>query len=214
MGLSQDLLDAHASSWKALTEHDFFQSVERGLLTEASRNAYFQYERAFVDQAVVVFSYLLLGAPDLQARRKIISVLSALVHEQVDLFDDIFLRCGIDAEDHQTGRLPAPVEALCDGMTDIAQSEQYAAGLAAVFVAERSYLEVSQRICNANIGDQELYKWFQLHTQNGFSASVQAIAQEIDNFGERGLSLDQISSAFGRAIDLEIDFHSAPLNMP
>lgn len=213
MGLSQDLLDAHGPSWKALTGHEFFRKVERGVLTEASRNAYFRYERAFVDQAVVVFSYILAGATALQARRRLISVLSGLVHEQIDVFDDIFLRCGLQGQSHQTARWPAPVEALCDGMTDIARSGEYAAGLSAMFVAERSYLEVSRRICNANISDRALNEWFQIHTQRDFSTSVQWIAQEIDSLGEQGVSIDRVAPAFSRAIDLEIEFHRAPLGI-
>ena len=213
MGFSQDLLDTHASSWRALTGHQFFREVEAGSLPESSRDAYFVYERAFVDQAVVVFSHLLAGAPDLQARRKIVSILNGLVHDQVDIFDEIFARCRLESRSPEKGRWPGPVQALCDGMTDIARTEDYAAGLAAVFVAERSYLDVSRRIGRADITDAALHKWFQLHTQQPFVDGVEWLAREIDKAGEQGVALDRLASTFGRAIELEIDFHRAPLDV-
>lgn len=214
MALSQDLLREHAQFWAALTGHEFFRLAESRALPRLSRDAYFLYERAFVDQAVVVFAHILTGAPDLQARRHLVAVLRGLVHDQVDLFDSIFARSGLAVGGLMHGERPAPVQALCDGMTEIACAGDYGTGLAAMFVAERSYLEVSRRLAAAGTGDEMLDDWFRLHTEPGFTDGVAWIAREIDVLGEQGVTVAHLAPAFRHAIDLECEFHAAALDHP
>lgn len=210
MALSQDLLSAHAQSWAALTGHEFFQLAEVHALPRPVRDAYFLYERAFVDQAVVVFAHILTRAPDLQARRHLVAVLRGLVYDQVDLFDSILARYGLAAD----GTRPAQVQALCDGMTEIARTGNYGAGLAAMFVAERSYLEVSRRLVTSGTGDAMLDGWFRLHTETGFTDGVAWLGREIDGLGKQGTTVAQLAPAFRDAIALECEFHTAALDNP
>lgn len=214
MALSQELLSAHAESWSALTGHEFFRLAEARALPRPSRDAYFLYERAFVDQAVVVFAHLLAGAPELQARRHLIAVLRGLVYDQVDLFDSILAQCGLAFDGTGHGVQPTQVQALCDGMTDIARTGNYGAGLAAMFVAERSYLEVSRRLVASGTGDAMLDDWFRLHTETGFTDGVAWLGREIDGLGAQGVTVAQLAPAFREAVALECEFHSAALDHP
>lgn len=214
MGLSQDLLRVHARPWSDLVGHDFFRLAEERLLPKQARDAYFLFERSFVDNAVVVFAHILTGAPDLWARRHLVEVLRGLVYDQVDLFDTILRRCGLVANSLPHDAKPAAVQALCDEMTEITRTGNYGAGLAAIFVAERSYLEVSRRLVAVGTGDAMLDDWFCLHTEAGFIHGVDWLGQEIDRLGEQGATVAQLAPVFQRAIALEYDFHSAALDNP
>ena len=212
MTLSQDLLTTHSRMWADLVGHDFFRLIEEQKLPQTARDVYFLYERVFVDEAVVVFAHILSKATRLEGRRHLVSVLRGLVHDQVDLFDILLARCGLPVEPVARAECPAAVQRLCDGMTELARDGTYGDGLAAMFAAERSYLEVSRRIMAAGVGDAELDAWFRLHTEPPFTEGVAWLGREIDRLGAAGATVFQLAPAFRRATALECDFHAAALD--
>lgn len=213
MSLSEAMLSLFASEWAALTEHRFFRAAAEGTLRKEARDAYLLNERAFVDQAVTVFAHVLSGAPNLAARRHLVSVLRGLVDDQPKLFDTVLTRLGLPTGVPDRDDLPTAARALCDGMTAIARDGDYAQGLAAMFVAERSYREVSPRIASSGSADPELRAWFALHTEEGFTRGVDWLTAELDALGQRGLAVEDIAGSVARAISLEMEFHAAPLDL-
>ncbi len=209
--LSDRLRAAHADDWNRLIFHPFFEAVEEGALSDTARDAYFCYERRFVDQAVGIFAHLLIKAPGDEARRHLVTILSGLVTDQNQSFERIFDHLGLAADAHLKVTLPPGVTALCTGMIQISAERSYAAGLSAMLVAEWSYLTVSRRLSRKPPADRALRDWFDLHTAEGFCKQVAWLHEEIDRLNAPSLPFAEMSAAFAEAIALEIAFHSAPL---
>lgn len=208
MRTAEALRNRHATALNGFLQHDFFAKVADGSLDSSARNRYFVYEHRFVEQAVVVLGHVLTKAPTTAARKHIVDMLHGLVTEQTSLFDTIFATIG-----PQPQNMPPAVDDFCEGMTTIAREGSYERGLAAMLAAEWTYSEVSKRLAKANIQDQLLRDWFDLHTRPGFLAGVAWLEAELDCAQEPliGTQFDSISQAFFLAINLEIEFHNAPL---
>lgn len=209
--LSDRLRAAHADDWDRLIFHPFFQAVEEGALSDTARDAYFCYERRFVDQAVGIFAHLLIKAPGDEARRHLVTILSSLVTDQIQYFERTFGHLGLVVDAHLKVTLPPGVTALCADMVQISAERSYAAGLSAMLVAEWSYLTVSRRLSRRPPADRALRDWFELHTAEGFRKQVAWLREEIDRFNAPPVPFAEMSAAFGEAIALEMAFHSAPL---
>lgn len=206
MGFSEDLRSRHADGLKAFVDHRFFRAAEQGALSAAARDAYFVNERHFVGAARGVFAHLLVKAPTRAAARHIVSILDALVNEQEALFDRIYATLGLADPPH-----PSPAAtALAEGMTEIARTAPYAAGIAAMSVAEWSYGQVGQRGDWKAAPDPTLRDWFALHAEHRFLAGADWLCAELDRT-QTGSDTANIDAAFARAIDLEIAFHDEPL---
>jgi thiaminase/transcriptional activator TenA len=203
--LSGRLLKTHAEAFSRFADHRFFTMASDGTLPDRVRDAYFLYERRFVEQAVVILALLLSKAPDLASRRHLNSMIHGLLYDQIDLFDGIFARLDLSPVDD----VPDEVQAFCTEMTQIAQSGSYVQGIAAMFVAETTYAEVSRRMKVAQPPDLFLRDWFALHTTQTFVEGAQWLAAEIDRIGEKSDPDGSLDAAVVRAINLEISFHDA-----
>lgn len=208
MRTAEALRKTHAAALDGFLHHEFFAQIAKGRLDPAARDAYFVYEHRFVEQAVIVMGHILTKAPTAAARRHIVHILHGLVTDQTSLFEKIFAVIGPQSQD-----IPQSVDDFCKGMTEIAREGSYEQGLAAMLAAEWTYAEVSKRLARISIQDILLRDWFDLHTRPSFLAGVAWLEAELDCAQEPLISTlsDSISPAFLHSINLEIEFHNAPL---
>lgn len=191
--------------------HPFFAQVGDGTLPVAARDAYFAYEYRFVEQAVTVLAHMLTKAPMAASRKHLIFMLNGLATDQIAVFERIFAQIR-----RPMLGLPGPVVDFCEGMTEIARDGNYAQGLTAMLAAEWTYAKVSKRLSTFEISDVMLRDWFDLHTQPAFLKGVAWLEEELDAVFvvSDEVVFSDISDTFLRAIDLEIDFHTAALRVP
>lgn len=206
MSAAATLRARHVSALERFVYHPFFQQFEEGRLSPEARDRYFMAERHFVGAARAIFAHLLAKAPDRSAARHLVGILDGLVNAQEPLFDGIYARLGL-ADPSRPGPATA---ALADGMTEIARERPYAAGIAAMSVAEWSYAEVARRGGWRAATDPTMRDWFRLHGEAPFQDGARWLSDELDRVWTASQA-EQIDAAFARAIALEIDFHAEPL---
>jgi len=206
MSVAASLRARHADALAGFVHHPFFRHVEDGSLRPEARDRYFVAERHFVGAARTIFAHLLTKAPDLPAARHLVGILDGLVNAQEPLFDRIYASCGLTDPPVQA---PA-AKALAQGMTAIARDGPYAAGIAAMSVAEWSYAEIGRRGGWRGAADETLREWFRLHAEAEFQDGAHWLSDELDRTWMPETA-DAIEAAFARAIALEIDFHAEPL---
>lgn len=212
--LSQQLREASTPSWAPFRHHRFFQQYAEGTLPEAAVEAYFANEYHFVREAVPIFAYLLTRANTLEARRHLVGVLHGLVHEQVDFFEDQLVGGGLPRERLVPATFPAEVTRMGREFAAAARVGTYAEGIASVWVAEQTYLEVSSELAAIPSRFPALAAWFQLHTDTVFTHGVGWLRAELDRIGREGTTPAELLPAVEHALLLETEFHDAALAGP
>ena len=209
--LSERILQDNADVWERMQHHRFVTDIEADKLPPEVFHRYLVYENAFVETAIAIFGHMLVKAPDLAERRRIVAVLKALSEEQIAYFQDTFAALGIAYEDPATLDLPMPVLAFQQGMLAYAAHGSYLDGVTVMFAAEWMYWHWSKRVVASPISDPILRRWVALHTEAAFTAQAQWLKEQVDRAGRL---LDEaqrrrISRIFRAALLFEIDFHTA-----
>lgn len=208
--LSDRILRENATVFDAMVGHRFVEDVKNDALSKEAFERYLVYEGAFVDSAISIFAYAAATAKTMAQKRWLIAVLDALANEQIAYFERTFASRGIDASSFDTS-IPE-VEAFRVGMLDIARRGGFLDTVAAMFAAEWMYWTWSKEAASRPISDPLLKEWVDLHVDPNFAAQAQWLKNELDIAGET-LEEDEkarLSKIFGRAMQLEIDFHDAP----
>jgi thiaminase/transcriptional activator TenA len=210
--LSDEILTQNRDVWDAMQAHRFVRDVEADRLDPAVFRRYLAYENAFVETAILIFGYSLVKAPTLEEQRWLIGVLKALSEEQIDYFRRAFDSLGMAEAEWRNIALPPAVTAFRDGMLAIAAHGPYLDGITAMFAAEWMYWSWCKRAAGQSISDPVLRRWIDLHAAEGFADQARWLRKQIDLFGtELGLqSRSRLAGIFRRALELEIDFHTAP----
>ncbi|MGY6548951.1 MAG: TenA family protein [Roseinatronobacter sp.] len=208
MNVAAQIRQANAAALPGFLEHPFFVQAARGVLRPQARDAYFHYEHRFVEQAVTVFGHLLVKAPDFGAQTHLVAILGGLVTDQTALFARILQQIGPPPPKPW----PVAVAEFCDGMTAIAAQGAYHEGLAAMLAAEWTYAQVSRKLVAAGLADPLLHDWFALHVEDGFLDGVRWLEAELDRCVRDPDAMAQACDAFGRAVQIEIAFHSAAIS--
>ncbi|NEI21271.1 TenA family transcriptional regulator [Rhizobium leguminosarum] len=208
--LSARILRENDAVFRTMLSHRFVEDVKNDRLSKAAFERYLVYEGAFVDSAISIFAYAAATAKTMMQKRWLIAVLDALANEQIAYFERTFASRGIDPSSFDTGI--AEVEAFRTGMLEIARQGGYLDTVAAMFAAEWMYWTWSKAAASCPISDPLLKEWVDLHVDPNFAAQAQWLKNELDMAGET-LEEDEkarLSAIFGRAMQLEIDFHDAP----
>ncbi len=207
--LSEQILRENRDVFDAIISHRFVEDIKADQLPAEAFERYLVYEGAFVDTAISIFAYATAKAKTMAQKRWMISVLDALANQQIAYFEKTFAARGIDPGAHDTGR--PEVAAFCDGMLAIAHDGGFLDTVAAMFAAEWMYWTWSKAANERTISDPLLKEWVALHAEPEFEAQARWLKAVLD---EAGLRLDpaeraRLSAIFGRAQQLEIDFHEA-----
>jgi len=108
--------------------------------------------------------------------------------------------------------LPSSVTAFRDGMLAIAAHGPYLDGITAMFAAEWMYWTWCKRAAGRTISDPVLRRWVDLHAADEFANQALWLRRQIDLFGSESGSQprDRAIGVFRHALELEIEFHTAP----
>jgi thiaminase (transcriptional activator TenA) len=209
--LSAEILERNRDLWDTMQNHRFVRDIEEDRLEPGVFKRYLVYERAFVETAILIFGHAMVKAPRLDQRVWLIGVLHALAGEQIRYFDCAFRALRIPSDASSAG-MPSSVEAFCGGMLSIARDGGYFEVIAAMLAAEWMYATWCSRAAARPSRDDELRRWVDLHAASDFAAQAEWLRHEIDTFGETASQRDvgALSAAFRRALELEINFHTAP----
>lgn len=214
--LSNELLTQTRDVWDAMQSHDFVRDVEEDKLDPAVFRRYLTYENAFVETAILIFGYALVKAPGLEEQRWLIGVLKALSEEQIPFFRGAFESLNMPEAEWRDVVLPPAVTAFRDGMLAIAAPGPYLDGITAMFAAEWMYWTWCKRAAGRTISDPVLRRWVDLHAAENFADQARWLGRQIDFFGTElsSRSRSRLTGIFRRALELEIDFHTAPYGDP
>jgi thiaminase/transcriptional activator TenA len=205
--LSERIRAAHRDVWDQMQAHRFVAEIEQDRLSAQAFKAYLIYECDFVETAMLIFGHMLVKAPGLAERRWLAGVLQALAVDQIGYFERTFAALGVTAED-RARPLPASVLAFRDGMLAIARDGGYLDGVAIMLAAEWMYATWCGRAAERAISDPILKQWVDLHAEPAFLAQADWLRHQID--GAHASLESTLGMRFRRALELEIDFHSAP----
>ncbi|WP_174803406.1 TenA family protein [Martelella limonii] len=207
--LSDFILRENRSVFDEMVTHRFVEDIKADTLPKAAFERYLVFEGAFVETAISIFAYALARAETMADRRFLIGVLDALANHQITYFERTFAARGIDAADFDVN-VPA-VARFREGMLAIARDGGFIDTVAAMFAAEWMYWTWSKDAAQQSISDPLLAEWVGLHTDDAFAAQATWLKVRLDEAGET-LSEGQrahLSAVFGKAMRLEIDFHTA-----
>ncbi len=208
MSLAHRLREANQAVWDEMQAHRFVRDIEANALPRAVFLRYVVYEHEFVETAILIFGHALLRAPDFAARRFLCGVLHGLGGAQLDYFDAVFAALGVTSR----GTLPASVTAFDRGMLRIAEGGDYLDIMTIMLAAEWMYATWCGRAAKTALSDPAIADWVRLHAEPAFLAQAQFLRAQLD---KNGADIDasrfaRLSGLFGKALRLEIDFHTAP----
>jgi thiaminase/transcriptional activator TenA len=210
--LSQDIRRQAQSAWARMQHHRFVTDIEQDRLAPEVFKRYLVYEHAFVETAVSIFAFALARASTQAQRQTLLSILRALVEDQVGYFARAFTHFQIDPVEELKRYQPAGLLMFKNGMLGIAASGTYAETLTAMLAAEWMYNTWSERVMRQPSRDPWIHEWVALHVGTQFVAQVDWLLGEIDGFGKtlRRSQRSRLAEIFVTALELEIIFHDAP----
>lgn len=204
--LSERLRDANRDLWDAMQSHRFVRDIEADTLPRDVFLRYLKYESAFVETAILIFGHALLKAPDYAARRVLCGVLYGLGNAQLGYFERAVATLGASQAE------PPPAVAAFDrGMLRVAESGGYHDIIAIMLAAEWMYATWCARASQHPISNPLVAEWVRLHAEPDFLAQRDWLMAQLDAAqGADAATFQRLSSLFGEALRLEIDFHTAP----
>lgn len=208
--LSEQILRENAEVLDAMLGHRFVEDIKANRLDRHVFERYLVFEGAFVDTAISIFAFAAAKADTIAQKRWLIAVLDALANQQIAYFEKTFAARGIDP--HGFNLSVPEVAAFREGMLAIARDGGFLDTVAAMFAAEWMYWTWSKEAAKLEISDPLLKEWIELHADADFAAQALWLKAELDQAGHEMSEAERsrLSSIFGQAQALEIDFHDAP----
>ncbi|MBA8880112.1 TenA family protein [Phyllobacterium myrsinacearum] len=208
--LSDRILRENAIVLQTMLDHRFVKDIKSDALSKDVFDRYLVYEGAFVETAISIFAYAAATAQTMEQKRWMIAVLDALANEQIVYFERTFALRAIDSSAFDVNT-PA-VAAFRSGMLCIAAEGGFLDIVAAMFAAEWMYWSWSKEASACHISDPMLKEWIDLHVSQGFAEQASWLKRQLDLAGEdlSEQACSRLSTIFGHAMQLEIDFHDAP----
>jgi thiaminase/transcriptional activator TenA len=208
--LSQQILFENAAVFEAMVNHRFVEDIKADRLTKSVFERYLVFEGAFVDTAISIFAFATAKAVVIEHKRWLIGVLDTLANHQIAYFEKTFAVRGIDPSAYDADR--PEVAAFRDGMLAIARDGSFLDTVVAMFAAEWMYWTWCKAASLCTISDPLLKEWIDLHAAPEFEAQAVWLRDVLDRAGETldAAERTRLSGIFGRAQQLEIDFHDAP----
>ena len=207
--LSDFILRENRTVFDEMVAHRFVEDIKADRLPGKTFERYLVFEGAFVETAISIFAYATAKAETMSDRRWMIGVLDALANHQIAYFERTFAARRIDPGDFDLDN--AAVARFREGMLAIARDGGFIDTVAAMFAAEWMYWIWSKQAQQNTISDPLLAEWVWLHTDETFAAQATWLKDRLDQAGETLGEAEKahLSAVFGKAMRLEIDFHSA-----
>lgn len=209
--LSDDILRSSVDVWDRMQTCRFVTDIEADKLDPNVFRRYLVHENMFVETAIAIFGYLLVKAPDLETRRRVVRILNALSQDQIAYFHATFETLGMRQDEWQDLEMPAAVAAFRDGMLAIAAHGTYAEIVASMFAAEWMYWTWCTRAGAGTITDPLLREWVELHVGEDFTSQARWLREQLDEAGRHmnEPARERVAQLFRRVLELEISFHDA-----
>lgn len=166
--LSDRILAENQDLLGRMLDHPFVRCVADGTLPAGAYHRYLVYEGAFVETAISIFAYATAKAPDLEAKRWLITVQDALARDQMPYFEQSFAELGVDAAITSS----EAVVAFDRGMLEIARDGEFTEIVTAMFAAEWMYWTWCSRATRVGIADPHVRRWVDLHVDHAFAAQA------------------------------------------
>lgn len=199
------LLSRNQDSWDRMQDHRFVRDVLADALDPEVFARYVAFGSVFVETAVSIFGYALIRAPDMARKRYLIGALRSLALDQVRYFEETRTELGIAGTIKPTGL----VRAFERGMLEIAKTGnfgQIATSMLAAQWMDQSWCSRATAMPSRNL---VLRRWVQLHVEPAFTSSVEWLKAQVREHVPPAESESAVA-IFGRVLELEIDFHTAP----
>jgi len=209
--LSDDILKSSVEVWDRMQSCRFVADIEADKLDPKVFRRYLVHENMFVETAIAIFGYMLVKAPDLETRQRVVRILNALSQEQIAYFHATFEALGMEQGEWRDLEMPAAVAAFKDGMLAIAAHGTFAEIVASMFAAEWMYWTWCTRAAAGTITDPHLREWVELHTREDFTSQAQWLRRQLDEAGDHmnEPARERVARLFRRVLELEISFHDA-----
>ncbi|GAA1348087.1 TenA family protein [Falsarthrobacter nasiphocae] len=198
------LRHAHAETWDAVVRHRFVRELFAGSVPDTVMAGYLVQDYRFFDDFIRLLGAAICAADSTDARITLARVAGEVAGDE----NTYFLRCfeALGADEPLRAETPdSPATAgFLALMREAVASQNYAAILAVLVVAEWSYLSWA-RTAPATLPQDFVHaEWVDLHDGPEFRERVAFLRAELDRVGpgEESVAAD----FFGRAIALERDF--------
>lgn len=209
---SEWLRTTAAGHWEQMLDHRFVAECTDGSIDPAVYQMYLQQEFAFVETTAVSLGYAVINAPSFSDVGRFAHALYDLVTDQQEYFTHAFDELGTEQ-----GRDPDPLPEtrhLSDIVYRGATTPGYPESLAPMAAAEWLYATWCQRAASeGNVDSSSLVgEWIGLHDDSAFREHTAWLCGKLDHIGPM-LSPERqrdIAYLFGRTIELEVAFHTAP----
>ena len=211
LSLSQQIRQESQDAWDRMQQSRFVTDIENDRLNLDVFKRYLAFENQFVETAIVIFGYLLVKAPNLETRQRLVKILEALSGDQIAYFRNAFVALGMEEAEWKGIYAPPPVAAFRDGMLLAAAHGTYIEGIAVMFAAESMYFTWCDRAAQKTVTNPELRHWVDLHAAPDFRAQAEWLRVQIDEAGHSmtAEARTSVRLIFQHALELEIGFHDA-----
>ena len=210
-GFAEWLRARNRDRWDRMIGHRFVCDITSGHMPIDVFLRYLRFEHAFVRTAVTVFGQALVKAPAFEDQVHLIGVLQGLASGQDEFFERAFRTLAPAFDRTDADEWPDGARALSDGAIAIAESGSYEGILSMMLAAEWMYLTWC-RAAHGKVGEPVPAEWIALHVEPAFEAQVAWLKAAIDRLGPvlSAGAQEICAQTFGRMLDLEITFHTAP----
>jgi thiaminase len=168
------LVEANRDLWAAMADHPFVLGLAEGTLPGSALQAWVQQDRIFVVEERRVLAALRAHGLPLRLDDLLVDLDRSLVLE-ADAFTRTAAEHGFALEVE-----PWPV---CLGYTSYLRCAAYDGvleGLAALYAAERAYLDTWTAVAELSPGDSPYHAWIRNWSGEGFRAFVSALGRNLD----------------------------------
>lgn len=209
--LSDEILKSSTDVWDRMQACRFVADIMADTLDPEAFRRYLVHENMFVETAILIFGYMLVKAPDLETKRRVVRILKALSEDQIAYFHDTFEALGMKESEWRDLDMPTAVAAFRDGMLATAAHGTYAEIVASMFAAEWMYWTWCTHAIAGTITDPLLREWVELHTREDFTSQAHWLRQQLDKAGNHmdEPERERIAQLVRRVLELEIHFHDA-----
>lgn len=209
---SEWLRAAVADKWDEMLDHRFVAECTDGSIDRDVYRAYLEQEFAFVETSAVALGHAVIHAPSFEEIRRFAAALDGLVTDQRQYFERAFAELGVEGWEDPD---PLPeTRHLSDVVYRGATTPGYAESLAPMVAAEWLYATWCHRAVTEGSFDRDslVGEWIVMHDAEDFRDHAKWLREEIDRVGPT-LPTDRqqnVAYLFGRTLDLEAAFHTAP----
>jgi thiaminase/transcriptional activator TenA len=209
---SEWLRESTRDHWERMLGHRFVVECTDGTIDPAVYRTYLQQEFAFVETAAVSLGHAVTDAPSLDEISRFAHAMYDLVTDQQEYFSNAFDELGVEAC-RTLDPLPE-TRHLSDIVYRGATASGYAESLAPMAAAEWLYATWCRRAASGGGSDPEslVAEWISLHSDPEFQDHAAWLCDELDRVGPT-LSPERqrdVAYLFGRTVELEVAFHTAP----